>query len=72
MKHKMGWSEETYCKVCNSFKAGTDDMCPNRDNVCLYCCNKCDLYGGCTFEGPRDSIEETTDCYADWERVNRN
>jgi hypothetical protein len=65
------WSEETMCRVCGYTLAGMDDMCPKRDKVCVYCCLRCDPHGGCGFEGSRDSVEDTTDSHADWERVQR-
>lgn len=59
----MGWSEETTCRVCGATLAGMDDMCPNRDRVCKYCClpciesQKC-VWGTSPGEG-RDSLEHT-------------
>ena len=52
------WSEKTHCKVCGVVYAGMDDMCPNRDNVCKYCCLKCGDTD-CDFSGSRDSIKDT-------------
>lgn len=62
---RMEYSERTECKVCGSTRAGMDDMCPNRDNVCKYCCVPCIEWGNClwgTGEGEtRDSLEHTLD-----------
>jgi len=41
--------------------AGEDDMCPKRDNVCVYCCLKCLPDGECRFTGDRQSREYTLD-----------
>lgn len=53
----------THCEVCNTICAGEDDMCPNRDNVCVYCCLKCWPDGTCKFTGDRQSREYTLDRY---------
>ena len=53
----------THCIVCSTLLAGDDDMCPNRNNVCKYCCLKCDFDGGCAYAGDRDSLEETENCH---------
>lgn len=52
---------ETYCDVCEKSMAGEDDMCPNRDNVCVYCCLMCWPDGKCNFTGDRSSREYTLD-----------
>ena len=58
----MTWSAKTHCKICEFVCAGDDDMCPNRDNVCKFCCCLCeegDDKVECEWGGDRNSVEQT-------------